>query len=746
MTGTNTNRRYLYASLIFFAVASMKLLLFNFFQPMPLVFLTLVVLYCCWFFGKGPGILTAMLSSILSAYILLTDGTNSTVTLQVLRVVTATFSFYLMVWLVEHIKQAGESRAAWTESQREILTILESLDQGYATVCFDESFKIHTWGAGAEKMTGYIASEAIGHTIHKFFSEEDIRKDIPEAIIQSIKTNSVWNSEIRAVRKNGSRFWVNVTTFRLPIGFMVLARDITQEKHKEESFHKWQHIFEHGGWSACVMDVKTNTFTHVNPAFTRMHGYAHPDELIGKPMAMVFAPEFLDNLPGLLQAVYSSKSDDYNCDTTHIRKDGVRFPVHTHVSVFRDDEDIPIYRVAICQDITQERKIQRQLRRTTEELRDAAENKDNFLATLAHELRNPLQPIKTALHLYHESGVADLKLLDLIERNIDQIEHHVDDLLDIARISKGKIELQKASLDLRDVIHLAVEQVHPRIRAKGQKLYISVPTNPVVLNGDPTRIQQIVTNLLHNAHKFTDEQGSIWITVESMEGHAIVRVRDSGVGIDKELLPKIFDLYSQGTGNNVTKRGSGLGIGLTLVKTFVDLHQGKVSVESEAGKGTTFTVLLPVGEEAKVEDPLLPVSNKIFNGNTTGANKKILVVDDNADAATSLQMMFAMEGCDVVVANDGEEAIKTYEGFHPDIIICDIGLPKIDGYEVARRIRAINEKITLIAITGYGQPSDKKRSSEAGFDAHVVKPVEPCRFKQLVNDTFEARINGVINV
>jgi CheY-like chemotaxis protein/two-component sensor histidine kinase len=325
-------------------------------------------------------------------------------------------------------------------------------------------------------------------------------------------------------------------------------------------------------------------------------------------------------------------------------------------------------------------------------------------------------------------------MMELIGRNIDQIQRHVDDLMDIARISRGKIQLEKSNLDLRDMIHLAVEQVHPLIKAKGQKLFTSVPTDPVNMDADPTRLQQIIANLLNNAAKYTQEGGSIWITVEAQNAHANIKVKDNGIGISSDLLPRIFDIYIQDRVQSAKMQG-GLGLGLTIVKTLVELHGGTIGVESEFGKGSTFTVNLPV---SNTEAPT-PVSNKVFNGSHVNCDRKILVVDDNVDAATSLQMMFAMEGCDVIVAHDGEEAVKTFQGFRPDIVLLDIGLPKLDGYQVAEKIRAMSEQVTLIAVTGYGQPSDKQRSTAAGFDAHVVKPVEPCRFKTLVNTTFEAR-------
>jgi len=735
-----SRRQYLYVILIFILLSVLKLTLLKVFHPTPLLSLPLTVLYCAWFFQRGPGYLMATLCAALMTYLLLVDDAylspHGSAILVSIQTSVPCISLFVATWFINYIKWQGDSRIKWGESQRQILSALENLEGGAAAACLDEDFNIATWGIGAERMTGWSSEEVVGDTIHKFFVGEDIRSNLPKSLFEAVKTKGVWTGILRSVRKGGSRFWVIALFARLKVGYLAIAIDVTEQKNNEESLERWRNIFNHGGWNVCVIDAKSNAITHVNSAFVKAYGYESAEELIGKPMVVLLAPEFND-IQKHLQAMHMSEGNDYIYETVHVRKDGVRFPVQIHISLFRDDNGLPIYRAAICEDITSRRKLERDARHSKEELRRAAERKDAFLAILAHELRNPLQPIRTAVSIYKEKGILEQDMMNRIDRSVNQIQRHVDDLMDVARINTGKMQLEKSSVDIRHIIHDAIEQVHPSLKAKGHNLLTSLPDQPVYLDGDPTRLQQIIANLLNNAIKYTQEKGTIWITVEVFIEELAVKIRDTGIGISKEILPKVFDLYMQGN-SSTTKLNSGLGLGLTLVKHLLELHGGKISAESESGKGSTFTVHLPINKPQEALPPASSPAEGSSNGDTH-CNRKILVVDDNVDAAVSLQMMFAMDGCNVVVANDGEEALRTYEGFRPDIVLLDIGLPKIDGYEVARRIRAVSDSVTLIAVTGYGQPTDAKRSTEAGFDAHVVKPVEPCRFKKLVNTKFEAR-------
>jgi PAS domain S-box-containing protein len=727
-TDVNKHCQYVYTGIGFTAILVLGLSFPNPFIVIPLAFLFVVT--CSCIFDTGASVLASFLASTLIIYLFnwsIFESTSEYIK-QISEAVLASALFFGVSFLIQYIKKDKVKKAIWRQSQKQILSAFEGLENCTA-VCIDDDLKIITWGKGAEKILQYSASEAVGSNWHKLFTGEDIRANIPEKITRHAKQTGVWTGDLWRVKKTGSRFWGNVILVRLKVGFMCIVKDATSQKRNEESLERWKHIFNHGGWCVVVTDAKTNLITHVNNAFVETHGYSSTEELTGKPMSVFFAPEFISDFPKHLQ-IANQQSDDYVCETVHIKKDGTRFPVRTHMSLFRDEQGKPIYRVAICQDITNQRKMEKVLRHKTEELRQSNEQKDAFFATLSHELRNPLQPIKTALHLYEQTGATDIKMMELITRNINQIQKHVDDLMDVARIGKGKIQLDKSIVDIRDILHVAVEQIHPLIKAKNQKLYTSIPTEPVYISADPTRLQQIITNLLNNAAKYTEERGIIWITAELTEGYASVKIKDTGIGISKDMQSRIFDLYAQAKPNQ-----GGLGLGLTLVKSLVELHDGKIEVQSDTGKGSTFIVKLPITES---ETPVVDVDTEVIDNNSIN-NRKILVVDDNVDAAISLQMMFAMEGCDVTVAHDGKEALEAYGKFHPDIVLLDIGLPKVNGYEVAQQIRKTDQRVVLIAVTGYGQPSDKQQATESGFDAHVVKPVEPDLFKQLVNSLFESR-------
>ena len=365
-------------------------------------------------------------------------------------------------------------------------------------------------------------------------------------------------------------------------------------------------------------------------------------------------------------------------------------------------------------------------KRAEQALAEASRRKDEFLAMLAHELRNPLAPIRNALHILRlqESGSGETDWArDMIERNVGQLVRLVDDLLDVSRIDRGKIRLEVEPVELAAVVGQAVEIARPLIDSRRHHLSLSVPKSSVRVSGDATRLAQIVANLLNNAAKYTDEGGQIHIAVERVEDTAMLRVRDTGVGLSREMLDSVFDLFMQ-VDRSLDRSQGGLGIGLTLVRRLVELHGGSVEAHSDGpGTGSEFIVRLPalteVGVPAPaVSQPQLPVAN--------GVHRRALVVDDNVDAARSLAMLLKLAGHEVHTVHDGHAALGVVGEFQPDVIFLDIGLPGLDGYEIARRLRAMPEAedVLLLALTGYGQEDDRRRSFEAGFDQHLVKPIE----------------------
>jgi PAS domain S-box-containing protein len=364
-------------------------------------------------------------------------------------------------------------------------------------------------------------------------------------------------------------------------------------------------------------------------------------------------------------------------------------------------------------------------RRTAEDALQAADRrKDEFLATLAHELRNPLAPIANGLeimkHAPSNAAVVE-QVRGTMQRQVAHMVRLIDDLLDVSRIARDKLDLQKENIELATIIHHALEACAPLIQRAGHVLTVELPDEPIQVKGDPVRLTQVFGNLLANACKYSEPGGQVGIHVARRDAIAIVRVRDSGIGIAPEMLSRIFDLFTQLDRTPGHSRG-GLGIGLTLVKRLVELHGGTVSVRSDGeGKGSEFTVQLPVAtEELRMEVQPVPAAA------ARSAPRRILVVDDNRDAATSLAILLRMGGHDVAVAYDGIEAVERAALHGPDVVFLDIGLPGMNGYDVCRALRtsAKGERVLMIAVTGWGQEEDRRRSRDAGFDAHLVKPVD----------------------
>jgi CheY-like chemotaxis protein len=320
--------------------------------------------------------------------------------------------------------------------------------------------------------------------------------------------------------------------------------------------------------------------------------------------------------------------------------------------------------------------------------------------------------------------------LDVIDRQMRQMSRLIDDLLDIARITRGKLELHLERVELAEVVRVAFETSRPLIEAAGHEFIVTVPPEPIYISGDLIRLAQVVSNLLNNASKYTPESGTIRFTAKRQGDHAIIMVRDNGIGIAPEMLSAIFDLFTQGHPSGA--RRGGLGIGLTLVKRLVEMHGGTISAESSGeGKGSTFTISLPI-----VTDPSQRLYRPIYDRERAASlsHLRILVVDDNVDAAATLEAMLAMAGNTIMVAHDGEKALEAAVGFLPEVILLDLDLPKLTGYEVAQTMRTMKgfEDIPIIAVSGFGLPSDKARSKEAGFNHHLVKPVDPASLLQLL--------------
>lgn len=376
-----------------------------------------------------------------------------------------------------------------------------------------------------------------------------------------------------------------------------------------------------------------------------------------------------------------------------------------------------------------------------EELAEADRRKDEFLAMLSHELRNPLGALSNVVQVLHLHGAGDSicgQVHAILGRQVQHMTRLLDDLLDVSRITHGKIELHKEPVDLVVAVAHAVETTRPFIEARRHELQVSLPAEPVWLEADPTRLEQILINLLSNAAKYTEPGGRIWLTAEREGAEAVLRVRDSGVGISPELLQCVFDLFTQGDRSPDRSQG-GLGIGLTLVRSLTEMHGGSVQACSAGpGQGSEFMVCLPAlpsTVETEIPGPRSAGSER----ETWASHRRVLVVDDNVDAAKMLAMLLEMWGHQVWVAHDGPAAIEVAMNYRPAVVLLDIGLPRMDGYELARRLRqqvGLSEAL-LVALTGYGHEEARRRSREAGFNHHLVKPIGSAELRRLLTTLLE---------
>jgi PAS domain S-box-containing protein len=422
-----------------------------------------------------------------------------------------------------------------------------------------------------------------------------------------------------------------------------------------------------------------------------------------------------------------------NVEVVIERPDGTRLPVLVNFAALKNAQGEITGAVTSFIDISERSRLERETHEQAAALAELHQRKDEFLAMLSHELRNPLSAIFSALHVLRLQGNENpiqLRAMTTIERQVGQLAHLVDDLLEVSRVITGRIQLQFESLDLRGIAENAIASVRPLMERSKHELSVSLPSEPVWVKGDPARLEQVIVNLLNNAAKYTDEGGHIWLTVkqEDREVEVVLRVRDTGVGIVPELLLGIFDIFTQAP-RTLDRSQGGLGIGLSLVQKLVELHGGKVAAHSGGlGKGSEFVVRLPALSSAG--EPILPIEIAQRSGQTS----RVLVVDDNMDAADMLVMMLQMFGHEVQAAYNGQTAVETAVAYIPDCVLLDIGLPDMNGYEVARRLRQLpqTKDVWLIAMTGYGQDSDRKLSQEAGFDHHLVKPAEPQKLQDLL--------------
>jgi PAS domain S-box-containing protein len=602
----------------------------------------------------------------------------------------------------------------------DVYRLIVEQTRDYALFALDARGVIQTWNAGAERLKGYRPDEIIGSHFSRFYAQEDIARRWPERELEMASAEGRFEDEGWRVRKDGSRFWANVVITALRdrdgrlVGFSKITRDLTGRRMHEEALRESEERFrllvEGVTDYAIYMLDPDGLITSWNGGAERITGYAR-DEIVGSHFSRFYADEDKATAPWE-QLATARRLGRAESEGWRVRKNGERFWARVVVTALYDAHRLRGF-AKITQDLSDRRHIQA--------LEQAARNVGDFIAVLAHELRNPLAPIRTSVELLsrlpreHPSHDA---LHAVLVRQTDQLTRIVDDLLDMARITRGVLSIRHANVDMSDVLQRALETIRPQVQEQGHELVVDERDAGLVVSGDAHRLTQVLVNLLGNAARYTPRGGRIEVAVAGVQGYATLTVRDNGRGIEPAMIDRIFDMFVRGRDTTVDA-GGGLGVGLALSRKIAELHGGSLEAASGGrGEGAEFTLKLPL-----VRDASVMVSPPVRDLPRTAA-QRILLVDDNADAAAALDMLLKEMGHHTEVVHGGRQALEKIASFAPDCVFLDLGMPDLDGYEVARRVRAgTTRQPWLIALTGWGQDSDRDKTRAAGFDAHLVKPV-----------------------
>ena len=512
----------------------------------------------------------------------------------------------------------------------------------------------------------------------------------------------------------------------------IALTDITERKHMRDGVARLAAIVM-SAQHAILSEDLNGVISSWNSGAERLFGYSS-SEAIGHHVEMLIPPD--RHVEERAISVRVRTRSAYAHETVRQRRDQTLVPVYVAAAPIVDPDGRVSGISHIVQDLTSQVEARQEVHRLLGDLQEADRRKDTFIATLAHELRNPLAPIRNAAAVLSFAPDLDPKLQwcrDVIDRQVKHMSALLEDLLDVSRLTRNVITLRSDRVELGTAIVQAVETTRPLIEARRHKLALDLPIEPIEVEGDLNRLIQIFGNLLSNASKYTEPGGDIRLVAALRGDEVVVRVKDSGIGISPEQLGHVFELFSQVDPHAEISAG-GLGIGLALVKGLVERHRGTVVASSEGvGKGCEFIVTLPL---ARAQVPLLDKASTVARQYARGADRssRVLVVDDNVDAAESMAIVLGLAGHEVWTAHDGEHALEIARQSRPDLVFLDLGMPRMTGYDVARRIRLEpgGENIVLVACTGWGQPEDRRRSAAAGFDHHLVKPVSPEAVLELV--------------
>jgi len=612
-----------------------------------------------------------------------------------------------------------------------LASIVESSDDAIVSKTLDGT--VTSWNRAAERIFGYTADEMIGHPITKL-AVPGQAEDMTRILEKLARGERVDHYETIRRTKDGRMIHVSLSVSPIRtvagkiIGAAKIVRDINERKLAEQALResevRFRTLFEQAavGIEQVALDGR---IVGVNSKLCQMLG-RDSSALLGKNCKEITHPDDWEREEVLLDQLLAGERTSYAVEKRCIHGSGNTVWVRLTSSLARDPEGQCLYRISLLEGITDRKRAEEQNAALLEEIRQSVYHKDEFLAMLAHELRNPLAPLRNAVHLLHlrgEDPTVVARVRDMMDRQITHMRRLIDDLLDVSRITRGTITLNRERTDLARLVRLSTEDQRETFQNSSIELETRLPEIPVWVQGDRTRLTQVLENLLENARKFTPRGGKIEVEVvaDPARREALMQVRDTGIGIEPELLPRLFDLFTQAD-RSLDRSPGGLGLGLALVKRLVELHDGKVSAHSAgSNQGAEFTVRLPL------EDEPMALSETRRGAVTSNRHVRVLVVEDNRDSAESLRMLLATQGYEVALAYTGTEGVEAARRARPDVVICDIGLPGMDGYAVARAIRLNpgTAKARLIAVTGYGQDDDRARALANGFDTHLVKPADP---------------------
>jgi len=631
-----------------------------------------------------------------------------------------------------------EQIRAQHNSERFLASIIESSNDAIVGKSLDGV--IQTWNGGAQRLFGYSSQEAIGSHISLIIPLERMQNE--ELILSRICAGERVK-HYETIRRTNSGTLIHVSISVSPIrnesgivvGASQIARDISDRRRTEIASNQCEERYRALAEASATVVWRADSMGEVvfaSDDWNKITGQTEEEET-GWGWLQAIHPD--DHARTIALWAESIKSQTLHENQFRVRTlDGsYRWFSVRGVPIFNLDGSVREW-VGANTDFHDRKLAEDALRRLAADLSDMNRRNDHFLATLAHELRNPLAPIRSGLQVLQLSDVSDEEASEtrvMMERQLAQLVRLVDDLMDVSRIVSGKIELQMKSVLLSDVLNSAIESSRSLIDQMNHQLSVSLPSVPIRLDADFTRLSQVFLNLLNNAAKYSEPNGKIYVNAIQERNEVILSVRDSGIGISSEKLPFIFDMFTQADQSLEKSRG-GLGIGLSLVRRLVEMHGGTVEAKSEGvGCGSEFVVRIPTCSERPAEAPEPPSTE----GSKASSSLRILVVDDNRDSVTTLTMLLKRLGHQTRAAYDGEEAVAAARDFRPQVVLLDIGLPKLNGYEVCRWIRAQNEAegVTIIAQTGWGQEETRKKTKDAGFDHHMVKPLDPKALRKILD-------------